>query len=372
MAIADQSRERLLTLDEARERLSVSEPFEVVHIDEDSSVEWTFSPTWALTLDTTHGTDPVEVEVCVGGRPFGLTKDAVFTAASAFGLPSSHAKQLPAHLIQQEMNYWFGEGIGRREFNLLVTGGDQAEAFVKPTKKPFSNLFLLDAVIKQVRSRIGEADIYVDFKFAHSLTKTDIRLVIPTLRAAIADEHWVGGIQISNSLIARSQTSIEPYLLRVAERLGATGSIEFGVWNRRVQGQQLEDVEAWAQRSVNDIFDSAPSRFREVEKLTSVRLEGNAQEILREVFKTYGVPYTQQNEILSDLIEADELSMYYLMLALSRLANNPSLKPDRVDTLLRIAGSIPSALFDPLNRKLWDEGHSADPDAVNPYALEIT
>jgi hypothetical protein len=61
--------------------------------------------------------------------------------------------------------------------------------------------------------------------------------------------------------------------------------------------------------------------------------------------------------------------MYELMQSITQLANNPVLKPERADALMRIGGSIPTALFDPLNRKLWDEGHTASPAAVNPYAV---
>jgi hypothetical protein len=377
VAFAD-VREKTLTMDQAKERLATTEPLDVVPVSEEegTSVKWRFAPDWAFTLDTTHGTSPVSAAVTVDGVEHQLTKDAVLTAASAFGLPGSHAKQLPAQLLENEMNYWFGAGLGKSKFNLLTVGADSvAAAFVKPSKRPFSNLHLLEALESQIRRRMGSTEIRVDYKFNHSLTKTDIRLILPEyghiIDSATDDDQWCGGIHLANSLTGKAQTSVESYLFRYTCTNGATSSYgEAGKWNRRSQGQEESDVLLWAQQAVNEVFDALPAKWGELQKLNDVSIEGNAQDILREVFRTYGVPYTQQNEIISDLQEnAEELSMYELMQSITQLANNPLLKPERADSLMRIGGSIPTALFDPLNRKLWDEGHAASPTAANPYEV---
>lgn len=370
--------DKLDTLDQAKERLAQTEPLGIVPISQEhgSKVRWRFEPDWAHTLDTTHGTAVVRATIEVNDEIHILTKDAVLTAASAFGLPASHAKQLPAQLLETEMNYWFGAGLGKKSFNLLTTGSRaDAEAFVKDTKRPFSNLHLLDAVESEIIKRYGHVPMYVDYKFNHSLTKTDIRLVLPDINQFISsatdDDEWCIGIHLSNSIIGKTQTSIDPYLFRFVCTNGATSQYgEGGKWNRRLDGQLEDNVLSWARREVNSVFDSMPHKWSELQKLTSVNIEGNAQDILREVFRTYGVPYTQQNEIISDLQENDtELTMYELMQSITSLANNPLLKAERVDSLMRIGGSIPTALFDPLNRKLWDEGHKASPDAANPYEV---
>jgi hypothetical protein len=195
--------------------------------------------------------------------------------------------------------------------------------------------------------------------------------VLHTIDSSTDNDEWSGGVHLSNSLIGSSQTGVEPYLFRWVCTNGATSQYGLGgKWNRRSQGQNEEDVLAWAAREVDSIFEAIPAKWAELQKLTQVNIEGNAEDIMREVFRTYGVPYTQQNEIIADLAEnAHELSMYELMQSITQLANNPVLKPERADALMRIGGSIPTALFDPLNRKLWDEGHTASPAAVNPYAV---
>lgn len=373
-----QMEDKLLTLDNTKQLLETTEPLGTIPIsaEHDTEVKWHFSPDWAMTLDSTHGNSPVKATIEVNGDEFQLTKDAVLTAASAFGLPGAHARVLPAYLTEQEMNYWFGAGIGKKSFNLLTVGGDTASAFIKATRRPFSNLHLLDAVESAVRRHMGNTPILVDYKFNHSLTKTDMRLVLPELLHTIdsdtEDDQWSAGIHLTNSLSAASQTVVDPYLFRWVCTNGATSeySAGAGVWNRRVQGQEEEDVMAWAEREVDAIFEHLPKKWDEIQKLTQVSIEGNATEILREVFKTYRVPYTQQNEIISQLADDDApLTMYSLMNAITQLANNPSLKIERVDQLLRIGGAIPTALFDPLNAKLWEEGHHADPTAHNPYTV---
>lgn len=175
MTSFDEVRGKLLSLDEARERLSVTEPLSSIYFEEGVPVEWSFQPDWALLLDSMHGNEKVSATVSVDGQQFSVTKDAVLSAASAFGLPGAHARVLPPFLLNQEMNYWFSEGAADRKFNFLVTGGNTVSALVKHTKKPFSNLALLDRIEQAVTDRIGNVEMFVDFKFHHSLYKTDLR-----------------------------------------------------------------------------------------------------------------------------------------------------------------------------------------------------
>ncbi len=379
MTTIAQMRPKLLTLDQARETLAKTEPLGETFVDGDSTTRFRFDPEWAFTLDTTHGTDPVNATVSIDGVEHQLTKDAVFTAASAFGLPATHAKQLPAHLMEQEMNYWFAAGIGKQAFNVLTFGTDRiASAFVKPSKRSFSNLALLDSIESRILERLGHTEVLVDYKLAHSITSTDVRLILPEILHQITDtdvddDQWSAGIHLSNSLIARGQTSVEPYLFRWTCTNGATTQYSaedtWQKWNRKNSGQDQDKALAWARAAVDEVFDGLPKKWVELQKLTALNIESNAGEIIREVFKTYGVPVTQQNEIISELLETDNLTMYALMQSITQLANNPHLKPERSDVLMRIGGSIPTALFDPLNRKLWDEGHTADPNAKNPYLV---
>lgn len=369
-------KERLMPLDTAKQRLATTEPLAAVPVQDGVKVKWDFSPDWALLLDSSLGTDKVPATVTVDSKEFQLTKDAVLSAASAFGLPGAHAKVLPPHLLNQEMDYWFNDGIGKNAFNFFVVGDSVASALVKSTKQPFSNLALLEAIETAVRKRMGSTEILVDYKFNHSLYKTDVRLVIPeyghTIDSSTKDDEWCAGVHLSNSLIAKTQTAVEAYLFRWVCTNGAISQVSEGDhWNRRTDGQDIEDVLLWAQRAVDDVFESMPAKWSELQQLTQVNIEGNAEEILREVFRTYGVPYTQQNEILSTFADAEELSMYELMQAITELANNEALKPERADTLMRIGGSIPTALFNPLNDRLWKEGHSADPNAVSPYEVKV-
>lgn len=379
MTTISQMKPKLLSLDQARATLAKTEPLGETFVDGDSVTKFRFDPEWAFTLDTTHGTDPVQALVSINGTEYQLTKDAVITAATAFGLPAVHAKQLPAHLMEQEMNYWFGAGMGNAAFNVLTFGPDSvASAFVKPSKRAFSNLALLDAIEGRIHERLGSTEILVDYKLAHSITTTDVRVILPEILHQISgtdtdDDQWSAGIHLSNSLIAKGQTSVEPYLFRWVCTNGATTQYDSDSsrhrWNRRSSGQDQEQALAWARSAVDEVFEGLPKKWVELQKLTQLSIESNAGEIIREVFKTYGVPVTQQNEIISELLETNNLTMYALMQSITQLANNPTLKPERADTLMRIGGSIPTALFDPLNRKLWDEGHAADPNAQNPYQV---
>jgi hypothetical protein len=84
---------------------------------------------------------------------------------------------------------------------------------------PFSNLRLLERALEGIEAHYGAGEVLVDSKFAHSLRRTDIRLIVPENRRAMHrtgtdDDTWSAGIQLKNSLIGDVQTSIDGYLFR--------------------------------------------------------------------------------------------------------------------------------------------------------------
>ncbi len=377
----DQMKEKLLTLDQVRERLANTEPLATDVLDSGSKVRFKLEPGWETTLDALEGTDVVSALVTFGGKERSLTKDAVLQAASAVGVPTALVKKTPSKYIEALMNYFYGPGLGDEAFKALSVG-DSVAAFTKPTITPFSNLALLESTLDGIARRYGSSEVFGDYKISNSLAKTDVRLIVPEHVRAIQNsgmddlpagngDLWSAGIHLSNSLIGKGQTTVEAYLFRWWCTNGATEEDEkVGVWSRRSNGQDEEDVYEWARGAVDDILGGMEERFDQVQALTSLSVARNAGDILKEIFTQYEVPVSQRDQIRERVQEMPNLTLYTLMNAITETANVTDLTPARADRLMRIGGLIPTSTFDTMKAQLWREGHTADPEAANPYEVQ--
>lgn len=366
--------DKLLTLDQVRENLSVTEPLTSFTVGNGNKTSFRYDEDWALQLDNQKGTDPVGVYVTIDGQESQLTKDAALQASSAFGLQSTYVKKTPARFIEEQVNYWFSDGLGEREFSVLRAGADnRLAAFSKPSITPFSNELLLDNVLEGISNQF-DGEVFADYKFRHDLNQTDVRLIVPELvrdihGTQVEGDTWSAGIHLTNSLTGGAVTSVEGYLFRYWCTNGATTvNNEVGKWNRKVMGQQ-EDVYAWARDSVDEILAGMEQQFDAVQSLTSMNVSGNVADVLNDVFKDFDVPVSQRQGVIDALLESESLTLYEVMNSITQLANDPALKPERVDRLLRAGGAIPSATFDPIKARVWREGHLSSDD-VNPYEIQ--
>lgn len=379
----EQMRPKLLTVDKAKERLSATEPLAPMNIGSNDKVQFVFEPDWALELDAIHEDQRVAASVVVNGDEFPLTKAAALQAGSLHGIQGSYMRKTPPSLIEPHLNYWYGKGIGENEYNALALGDDGVvSAFTKPHTRPFSNLELLDRALDAIKPHY-DGEVLVDYKFEHSVIATNVRLILPEYTREIVDSNmfdvpgndsdiWSAGIHYSNSLTGKSMTSFDGYLFRWWCTNGATTQLAAtGAWNRRNNGQDLDDVYKWAQESVDEIFSGLDFAFEKVQALTRLDISHNLGEVLAEVFQTHRVPVSQRQQIIDELTGVSPVTMYHVQQAITRTANDASIGQGRADTIMRIGGQLSQTVFDPKNAKLWREGHSAPQDAVNPYEIRV-
>lgn len=381
MVTINDMKSKLLTLDEVKERISATEPLSQKLVHSEDKIAFAFDPTWAIGLETKKGTDSVDAVIRINGTDHQMTKDSVLQAGAAFGLPGKYASKLPHNLLESQLNYWFSAGMGEKEFNMLSTGADQrVAAFARPTINPFSNQILVNEVVNGIQEYYGDSEIFADYKFHHDLVRTDIRFIIPEAfhninGGGLSDvptaelDVWSGGVHLSNSLIGKSQTSLDTYLFRWWCTNGATTVLpDVGTFSRRGEHQE-EDVYEWAANAVDEVLGGLETQFGRVQALTGLNAAGNVQDIIQEIFTTYSVPVSQRQGVINTLVESENLSMYTIMNAITQTANEEGLSPDRVDKLLRITGAIPGAVFQSDKAEVWAEGHTADEDAPNPYVI---
>lgn len=374
----DQMRTKLLTLDQVAETLSATEPLTTERVTSDSKIHFTLPDGWNADLDTLAGTDVVTASMRINGTEHALTKDAALMAAATVGLPGAYVRKTPGNLIEPHLNYWFSGGMGSKEFNVLSVA-DNIAAFVRPTLVPFSNVNLLEAATAGIRQQYGEStEILADYKILNTLQGTDIRLIVPEHQRTMTDTHmtdtptgeadlWSAGIHLSNSLTGKRQTAVEAYLFRWWCTNGCTTSMaDVGAWSRRVDGQE-SDVFVWAADAVNEVLGGMEHKFDEVQALAHMNVAGNTADILREIFSQYEVPVSQRDQIMATLLEAENLTMYTIMQAITQVANGNEIDPRRADRMMRIGGAIPTTTFDLVKAKVWGEGHVAEPESSNPY-----
>jgi hypothetical protein len=372
--------DKLLTLEDLYVKLEATEPLTAVDLTSEAKVRFRFDPDWAVDLDVADTTEDVRAYMTVDGTERQMTKAGALQAAANFGLSAALVKKLPSKNLEADLNYFYAGGFEDKEFKVLSVA-DKISAFTRPTLTPFSNIRLLDETLYGIYNRFGEdSQVFADYKFLNNLQRTDIRLVVPEFRRVLTDtgmtdipadseDIWHGGLHLSNSAIGKTQTSLEAYLFRWWCTNGATTTNrDVGLWSRRSDGQQ-EDVYLWARESVDEIFDGMTERFDQVQALTSLDVAKNTGDVLREIFSQYSVPVSQRDQVQQAVIEADRLTMYTLMNAITQTANDPELKPERADQLMRIGGSIPTDTFDTLKAQVWREGNSADKAARNPYEI---
>jgi len=377
--LVEQMQDKLLTLDQVRERLETTEPLQTTHLSSENKIQFLFDQSWATSLDTLHGDENVAATIVVDGTEHQMSKDAALQAAAAFGIPGAYMKKVPTTLLEPQLNYWYNGGIGSREFKMVRTGADgHVSAFIKPTIVPFSNRLLLDNALLAITERYGSSGVLADYKFSHSLQQTDIRLIIPERDRTITNsgtenDLWSAGVHLSNSLVGSKQTSVDAYLFRWWCTNGATAQMpNVGTWSRRRDGQ-TDDVYDWARESVDEVLGGMESAFDRVQSLTRLELNnGKLNEVLSNIFVEYKVPKSQRGDIIEELIGADNLNMYTLQQAITRQANDPTISPDRADKLMRIGGDITTSVFNNIKAEVWREGHTADPDQPNPYEIVPT
>lgn len=359
--------EKLLPLEEVYTALSATEPLTTEFLSNDAKIKFQIQPDWAVDFDNLSDTDGVDAEISINGKSTQLSKEALLLAASNVGISKAYTRRTPAHLIEDNLNYWYGGGMGDKAYNMLVVK-DVASAFIAPTKAPYSNVELLESTMDGISNEYYSSEVMADYKFNHSLQKTDVRLILVEDQRPIGSDTWSPGIHISNSLIGKTQTNVEGYMFRWTNGSGATAALGMP-WNRRHEAASEVDVYEWARMTTQDVLKDNNKSFEDVDALTHLDISNNTVEILRDIYSEFNVPVTQRSLITEAMIAVDERTMYSLMTSIIQTANEPGLDPERVDRMMRIGGYVPSATFDNVKARIFAEGQEAGPEAPNKYAF---
>lgn len=352
----------LLTLTEARESFAATEPLAsaafVVDPDlaEDKRPYVTVEDAWR-----THGEDiaPTKAVECwltvpeLDGQRFQLTYQAARQLGSTCRQPQDLQVSHPADLHQVIINWWLARGLGVRKIKLLLSpyqgegpDGEKVPLVVAQTRDtvvPFSNLALLDEVLKVLAHRYGREaaeKALVHFAMNHDLEHTDCTVVVPQAAQDIAGELWVPGAQFTNSCIGLKQTTVTGALM-VADSAGVAldGAHSAGGFKRK--NSAPEDAYEWAAESTNDVLGALDIAWGNVAELTHMPVGIQPGTFVESLCSEFKVPKAQMQRLTAVLEEwPGELTMASLVQITTRCANMEDLPWRTVAQLQEMAGHI--------------------------------
>jgi hypothetical protein len=345
MITIDEMRSKLMTVDDAYDILSKSEPMAEYPLEVGNSV-FMLEDGWNHALDSKEGNEQIGAAVVLGGHEIPLTKDALLQATSLCGLSTAYVKRTPAKLIEPHLNYWYGsQGLGNRPAKVLVTNGE-ASAVTRQSINPFSNVQLLDNVLAGIRDNFGDEEILVDSKFHHSVNGTYMRLILPERKFIINDtgvdeDEWFMGVNMYNSLIGKGKTSLDGYLFRWWCLNGAIDTkATSGTWSRSMGQSEEGDIYTWAREIIAGIISPLENSAHLLQEMAHQSIEGDVNQILSDLFEDYTLPARDRKSIIANMIEDDSLTMYSLMQAVTEIANSMDMSPEEQSRLMHVGGDL--------------------------------
>lgn len=340
--------EKLLTLDNVRERFAETEPLISVPIKAgEKNTKFRLEKGWNWEVEKVQGDAPVDAFANIGGKEFQLTKDALFEFTSNMGLTRAYVTKMPPQLIEPHMNFLYGYQIRDKDYKAFVHQ-NQILAVARSTVDPFSNLRILHEALTAVEDKYGKNQVFADYKFDHNLRATNLRLIVPESTRVINDtgtdnDTWSIGVQILNSLIGARMTQISGYLFRWWCTNGAidlNASEEGSAWDRRHNGAP-DEVYEWARKSVDSVLGGLEHTLDKVQEMVYVEVDDGVVDIAKEIFKDNRVSPEARNIVFENLANSQNLNMYSIMNAITAAANNADLDPKHAMALMEAGGTIP-------------------------------
>jgi hypothetical protein len=348
---------KLISVDDAIKVLETTEPLDQVEFALDGSdfVKFTLPDGWNEDIKEQPGDFVTDCRIDIDGFEYDLTKEALLTMTSAIGLQKPFVMKTPGSLVEPQLNYWVKNyGVAQAESMNLLARDQFGVAFVPSSKTVFPNIPILNRVLDRAKARFKTDEFFVDHKIAHSLERTALRLIIPSYtktinseRSTRGDDEWSLGIQITNSLSGHPETrlNVSGYLFAWWCRNGSISThATSGNYNRRVQGQDYDEVMAWISAASDHIFEDLGLELKDVEALTEIGLTGELNDVVNDVFRQFKIPVPARKHIVSALIDSEDLSGYGLMQAITQAANDPDLTDKVKETTMRVGGVVPGVL----------------------------
>lgn len=348
----DDVKEKLVSLDDVRETLARTEPLVTHDFEVGEGVSFRLEEDFNHGLKALGNDALVNGYITLGGRELQLTRDALYEATAEAKMTKGFVNTYPSHIVEDTLNTAFRGVLGNAEYKVLGVRGNRAAALTRGAVQPYSNLRMLEVIMDGIEAKYGKGEVFADYKFTHNLQRTHLRLIVPEYVRVIENtgtdnDTWSTGVQLINSLTGLEQTQINGYLFRYWCTNGAidTRSNANSTWSRRGLQGRTDAVFEWARDAVDEVLGGLEGSLDLVQDMTTQRLEGDAAELLRDVFNHYKLPGAERtriiNNVLNEVGQGNDLTMYHLMQAVTQTANADDTNPGDIDRIMRVGGDIP-------------------------------
>jgi hypothetical protein len=348
---------KLLSVDDALTILGTTEPMSEIPfaLDGSDKVHFELPDGFNDGFSDLDGSDLTGCIININGSEFNMTRDALWTMTSSIGLQKPYVARTPGPLLAPHLNYWIrNNGVAATDGMRVMVKDDAAVAFIKSSKTTFPNIPVFERILEEAGAKFKTDEFFVDYKISHSLERTALRIIVPSYTSTIhsarsggQDDDWSLGIQMTNSLMGHPETrlNLSGYLFAWWCTNGSISThATSGNYNRRVQGQDFDEVIEWVGASTNNIFGDLGLELHDVQELAEVSLTGELNEVVLDIFKQFKVPVPARKSIVDFLVESDDLTGYGLMQAITQSANDPDLTDKVRESTMRVGGIVPGVL----------------------------
>jgi len=266
----------------------------------------------------------------IAGKQVGVLPSAQRLFANRLRVPYSYLARCPAELQARNLNYWIQEEREKRETLFCRFDGDNLRAV-------FTDRYIaIDHM--EVLSRMLEYGFDPDIEVHYSLDQSILVLKVPDFTRTFGfgeRDKIVPGISIANSEVGILAFSIEAYFLRLICSNGLVSKTSVASKFKHISRKALEEFPHILQQVV---YESENSQ-RRFEISTQSRVDNPLTTI--GTFNRQFNLTKKEAEIIERAWEVEQgFTMYHILNAYTRAAQDPSLTTEESYKLERVGGLI--------------------------------
>jgi hypothetical protein len=271
------------------------------------------------------------------------------------GIPAKYVDKMKgehADCLAQNINYWWQNKSEPRMLRTLLNGSHRARAFVSDVYRPLENADLAAIILP----KLADLDCEV-LSCEITETRLYIQAATPKLEAKLVGDRVRCGMVASNSEVGAGAISLEPllYYLRclngmvmpVAMRRYHIGKrepmmeLDNAAEYYTDKTKEMDDRVFWSK--VKDVVDGLFDRDRftamvdAFEGTTKQKVKGT--DAVEEVTARYQLSQQERDDVLNNLIEGGDSTLFGLINAVTRTASDVE-SYDRSVELQRIGGRL--------------------------------
>ena len=273
----------------------------------------------------------------MGENTFGTTELFHRQVASALNIPAKYydlmAREKPA-LLAENVNSWFST---KDSSYMLRTMDGAARALLSDRYRRIDNLEIASVVLPLFA---GQSDVEI---LSTEITESRLYLKIVNhrLEMACVGDRVQAGVVISNSEVGLGAVSVQPLVYTLA---CTNGMIVNSMGERKTHvGRQAKSLDESYTIYSDETIEAENTAFKlrlrdatlaaieearfaqivdTLAEAASAPITGRVQDVIEVTGKTYGLNQSEQDDVLTYLIQGGDLSLYGLSNAITRASQN--------------------------------------------------